>query len=98
MTKAEIHYVLFVVSAYISSDSPVSYGKLVELLGVVCPGLRYGDLYPVLFNVRQDQDPIDAMALEFDCRLGARALLEHMKRDPSGKDLLAEFEKTWSEP
>jgi hypothetical protein len=93
MTKAEVRYVLFVVAAYVSPDSPISYGKLVELLGQVCPGLKQSDVYPVLFNVRQDREPPqDAMALEYDCRKAGLDLIAKLKEDLSGEALLAEIE------
>jgi hypothetical protein len=91
MTKAEVRYVLFVAAAYMSPDSPISYGKMVELLGQVCPGLKQGDVYPVLFNVRQDREPQDAMALEYDCAKAGLELIVKLKEDSSGETLFAEI-------
>jgi len=98
MTKAELHYVLFVVAGYLSPDSTISYGKLVELLRNICPGLRYSDVYPLLFNARFDiSGSEDPFAVEYDWRAAGKELRRHMQEDHTGQQLLESIQKLWGE-
>lgn len=69
--------VLDLIAAYLAPSQPISYGKLVELLGRTqgCDGYGYSDLYPRLFNVQQHPDPHPGeLAVVYDCEAAATKL------------------------
>lgn len=85
-SPCDLPRILELVAAYIAPSSPISYGRLVELLATVrgCEGYSYSDLYPVLFNVQSDSDPYpdDDFALVYDCDAAARRLLQELGIEP----------------
>ncbi len=67
--QCDLPRVLDLVAAYLAPSTPISYGRLVELLSVVrgCEGWTYSDLYPRLFNCQ-------VLKTVYDCEAAARAL------------------------
>jgi hypothetical protein len=80
-TVKELRKIMYYIAGYLSEDWGCSYSRLVELLRKNIEGLedlKYGDVYPVLFNVvaanPELSSDIDDLVPIFDCDEAAKEL------------------------